>query len=318
MGRPEINRRQFMRAVAGTTAAVGAAAFAGPGLGMANAANGLLVPRGKIGIQLFTIRNLVSSLGFRVVFEELARMGYHYVEFAGYTSPAEPGITPAQIKQLLDDNGLKGIGGHRGLNSFRSNMEEELDIAETLGLPYIGTANEPVSPPNRTIAGYHAAAEEFNGFGAAAAARGIKWYHHNHQNEFRFANDDPSVRLYDILLAETDPHLVYLEMDIYWAFVGQHIAPGFDPADYVKANMRRYPLFHAKDGESRPDLANGYNIVEFGAGDIDFQSFFRDIGAKGPHYALWEQDNAPSTPEERGGAFGAAERSYQALSTLRG
>ncbi|NED97765.1 sugar phosphate isomerase/epimerase [Phytoactinopolyspora alkaliphila] len=317
MARPEINRRQFLRAVAGTTAAVGAAALAGPGLGVANAANGVLIPRGKIGIQLFTIRNLVSSLGFRAVFEELSRMGYRQIEFAGYTSPAEPGITPAQIRQLLDDNGLQGIGGHRGLNNFRNDMQAELDIAETLGLPYIGTANEPVSSANRTVAGYQAAAEEFNRFGAAAAERGIKWYHHNHQNEFRFANDDPSVRLYDLLLSETDPKLVYLEMDIYWAHVGQHIAPGFEPADYVRNNIRRYPLFHAKDGE-RAQNTNGYNIVEFGAGDIDYAGFFRSIGAKGPHYSLYEQDNAPNTPAELGGAFGAAERSYQAMSGLRG
>jgi sugar phosphate isomerase/epimerase len=317
MARPQVNRRQFLRAVAGTTAAVGATALAGPVTSTA-ATQGRLVPRGKIGIQLYSVRNLVSSLGFRTVFEELSRLGYRQVEFAGYTSPAEPGITPTQIRQLLDDNGLTGIGGHRGINDFRNNMQAELDTAEILGLPHIGTANEPVSAENRTIAGYRAAAEEFNQFGAAAAERGIKWYHHNHHNEFRFANDDPGVRLYDVLLSETDPLLVYLEMDIYWAFVGQHIAPGFEPAAYVRNNMRRYPLFHAKDGERRPELDNGYHIVEFGAGDIDFQRFYREIGAKGAHYSLWEQDNAPDTPEELGGAFGAAERSYQAISTLRG
>jgi sugar phosphate isomerase/epimerase len=317
MARPEINRRQFLSAVAGTTAAVSTATLAGS-LSASAAPQARLIPRGRIGIQLFTIRNLVSELGFRAVFEELSRMGYRHVEFAGYTSPAEPGITPAQIRQLLDDNGLNGIGGHRGINDFRNNMQAELDIAETLGLPYIGTANEPVSSDNRTVAGYKAAAEEFNGFGEAAAARGLKWYHHNHHNEFRFAADDPSVRLYDLLLSETDPKLVYLEMDIYWAYAGQHIAPGFEPVEYVKANPRRYPLFHAKDGASNPDNPNGYDIVEFGAGDIDFAGFYRELRAVGAYISLWEQDNAPNTPPELGGAFGAAERSYEAMSTLRG
>lgn len=318
MARPEINRRQFLSAVAGTTVAVGAATLAGPVAGAAAAPNARLIPPGKIGIQLFTIRNLVSSLGFRAVFEELSRMGYRYVEFAGYSSPAEPGITVEQIRQLLDDNGLKGIGSHLGLNAFRNNMELELDRAEILGLPYIGTANEPVSSANRTVPGYQAAAAEFNGFGAAAAERGIRWYHHNHQNEFRFANDDPGVRLYDILLEDTDPDLVYLEMDIYWAFVGQHIAPGFEPIDYVNAHPHRYPLFHAKDGERREDLTNGYSITEFGAGDIDFAGFYRQMRARGAHYSLWEQDNAPNTPPDQGGAFGAAERSYDAIYNLRG
>ncbi|PZF82469.1 sugar phosphate isomerase/epimerase family protein [Jiangella anatolica] len=315
MARPEINRRRFLGAVAGTTMAVTAAGLAAPSA--ATAAKGMLVPPGKIGIQLFTIRNLVSTLGFRVVFEELARIGYQNVEFAGYSSPAEPGITVPQIKQLLDDNGLTGIGSHVGLNAFRTNLELELDRAEILGLPFVGTANEPVTAANRTVAGYQAAAAEFNAFGAAAQARGLRWYQHNHQNEFRMAADDPSVRLYDVLLAETDPKLVFLEMDIYWAYVGQHIAPGFDPIDYVVANRLRYPLFHAKDGR-RSAAANGYDIVEFGAGNIDFQRFYSTIGSRGRHYSLYEQDNAPNTSPDAGGALGAAERSFDAIHGLRG
>ena len=49
----------------------------------------------------------------------------------------------------------------------------------------------------------------------------MKFYQHNHAEEFSFATDKPKVRLYDVLLAETDPDLVYLEMDIYWAYAGQ-------------------------------------------------------------------------------------------------
>jgi sugar phosphate isomerase/epimerase len=307
MARPEVNRRQLLRALAGTTVAISASSLAGPLLSTAAAKNAKLVPPGKIGIQLFTIRNLVSSLGFRAVFEELARLGYKSVEFAGYTSPASPGLTVEGLRQLLDDNGLIGVGSHLGLNNFRNNLQFELDRAEILGLSHIGTASEPVSAANRSIAGYQAASAEFNAWGEAAAARGIKWYQHNHQNEFRFANDDPSVRLYDVMLA--------------WAHVGAHIAPGFVPVDYVIANKGRYPLFHAKDGASTGQpvgVGNGYSIVEFGAGDIDFTSFYQQIPAGGSSYSLYEQDNAPNTPSEQGGAFGAAARSYAALNALRG
>jgi sugar phosphate isomerase/epimerase len=328
--RPEINRRQFLQAVAGTTVAISASTLAGPLVSTAVAKNAKLVPPGKIGIQLFTIRNLVSSLGFRVVFEELARLGYKSVEFAGYTqSTAILGrqITVEEIRQLLDDNGLIGVGSHLGLNSFRSNLQLELDRADILGLTHIGTANEPVNAANRTIPGYQAACAEFNAWGEAAAAHGIKWYQHNHQNEFRFANDDPSVRLYDVMLAETDPRYVFFEMDIYWAYVGQHLTAGqdgdftFDPVTCVQANLGRYPLFHAKDGRStgqQPGVGNGYDIVEFGAGDIDFTSFYQDIPARGSYYSLYEQDNAPNTPVDQGGALGAAARSYAALDGLRG
>lgn len=326
-----ISRRGLLRATAASTAAVAAAAVAGsvPAGAAASAAGSpaaaapgchrgtVRIPPGKIGIQQWSIRDAVAQLGFRVVFEELSRIGYQHFEFFDYNSPAEPGLTIPQLRILLDDNGLNGIGAHRGLAAFRNNLEQELDRAEILGLPFIGTAQEPVTPENRTVAGYQAAADELNGFGAATRDRGIRWYQHNHQNEFRFAADAPEVRLYDVLLAETDPKLVFFQLDIFWAFVGQHIAPGFEPVDYVIANPHRYPMFHAKDGERRPDLPNGYDFVEFGTGDIDFAGFYRQLPAKGRHYSLWEQDNAPDTPPERGGSLGAAERSYQAMRALR-
>ncbi|AYY14790.1 sugar phosphate isomerase/epimerase [Actinobacteria bacterium YIM 96077] len=325
MAHTKIDRRRFLSALAGTTAAAGTAAFAGATTAGATTAarpsgslRRRLIPPGRIGIQLWSVRDAIAELGFRVVLEELARMGFVHIEFAGYSSPAEPDITPAQIRQLLDDNGLNGIGGHRGIADFRNNMEAELDIAETMGFPYIGTANEPVSPGNRTVDGYKAAADEFNSFGEAARARGLKWYHHNHHNEFRFAADNPEVRLYDLLLSETDPHLVYLELDIYWAYVGQHIAPGFDPVDYVKAHSHRYPLFHTKDGARRPDLPHGYEMTEFGEGDIDYESFYRALPRRGSYVSLWEQDNAPATPADGGGSLGAAERSCAAMKGLRG
>jgi sugar phosphate isomerase/epimerase len=318
--RAELTRRGFLRAAAGSTVAVAATTLSASASASPPHGTGpRLIPPGKIGLQQWSIRDVVNAFGFRVVFEELSAMGYRHFEFFNYTSPAEPDLTIEGLRQLLDDNGLNGIGAHRGLANFRNNLELELDQAEILGLPYIGTANEPVTPDNRTVAGYQAVAAEFNSWGAVARERGLRWYQHNHQNEFRFADDAPDVRLYDVLLAETDPQLVFFELDIYWAFVGKHIAPGFEPADYVRANPRRFPLFHAKDGEERPDLPNGYEFTEFGAGDIDFTSFYRSIGsAARASYSLWEQDNAPNTPDELGGSLGAAARSYDAMYHLRG
>ncbi|PXY27728.1 sugar phosphate isomerase/epimerase family protein [Prauserella muralis] len=318
MSSNELNRRGFLRvAAAGTTVAVSAGTLAGALATSAGAAEAQLIPPGKIGIQLFTIRDKVSQLGFRRVFEELSRMGYQEIEFAGYSQNQVGPITVPEIRQLLDDFGLRAVGSHIGLNGFRNNMELELDRAEILGTKHIGTANEPVTPANRTVAGYQAAAAEFNAFGAAAAARGLRWYHHNHANEFGFASDDPNVRLYDVLLAETDPKLVYLELDIYWAFVGQYRFPGFDPIDYVNAQPHRYPLFHVKDGDSNTANPNGYDIVEFGAGDLPYREFFSALRSRGMHHGIWEQDTAPNTQPNPPGSLGAAERSYQALRNLR-
>ncbi|MGW0817315.1 sugar phosphate isomerase/epimerase family protein [Streptomyces viridiviolaceus] len=319
----DFDRRAFLRATTGATVAVGAATLAGAVPAAAHepqarqGAGALSIPRDRISIQLYSIRDKVSSLGFAVVFEELSRIGFTEVEFAGYTQSTSilgRQITIPEIRQLLDDNGLKAVGSHVGLGALRTSLQQQLDIAEALGMPHIGTANAPSS--TNTVDAYRAAAEEFNTWGRAASARGLKLYQHNHAGEFAFATDQPEVRLYDVFLEHTDPRHVYLEMDVYWAYVGQYRFPGFDPAAYVRRNPERYPLFHMKDGASNPDNAGGYDIVEFGAGDLPWKRFIHSIGPRGTHVGIWEQDTAPNTLPNPPGSLGAAERSHQALAEL--
>lgn len=307
------DRRDFLRATAASTVAVAAASIVGAATApSASAATSILsIPKDRISLQLYSVRDKVSSLGFRVVLEEMARIGYKEVEFAGYTQNTSilgRQITLQEIRQLLDDNGLKAIGSHVGIGDFRNNLQAQLDAAQILGMPHVGTANAPSN--SNTVAGYLAAADEFNAWGQAAAARGLKLYQHNHAGEFAFASDQPSVRLYDVFLRNTDPRYVYLELDVYWAYVGQHRWPGFDPAAYVRNQPYRYPLFHMKDGAASSG-ADGYSIVEFGAGVLPYQQFIRDIGARGSHVGIWEQDTAPNTqpnPRVRSAPRSAASR----------
>lgn len=331
--RTDVDRRNFLR-LAGGTVAVGAAtlagaAFAGSAVAAplgsaatAAAAGGggkgrVLVPPGQIGIQLYSIRDKVSSLGFRAVFERLSAIGYKEIEFAGYTQGQVGAITPQEIRQLLDDNGLRAVGSHRGISDFVNNLELELDIAEILGTEHVGTANAPTQ--DRTVAGYLAAARQFNDFGAAARRRGLKFYQHNHDGEFSFATDNPDVRLYDVFYDNTDPRKVYLEMDVYWAFVGKHRYPGFEPVDYVKRNPHRYPLLHLKDGDVNPESERGYDIVEFGAGDLPYTEFLSALGGAGKRHGIWEQDNAATVPAPGfpADSFGNAQRSYVEIRSLR-
>jgi sugar phosphate isomerase/epimerase len=337
-----ISRRSLMGVAAGTGAA---ALLAGPLSSPATAGgkghrHNRLIPKGNLFIQLFTIRDKVSQLGFRVVFEELARMGYEGVEFAGYNQNQVGPITVEEIRQLLDDNGLKAVGTHVGLNGWRNDLELNLDLAEILGLEYAGTANAPTN--DDTVAGYQAAAEEFNTIGAAARARGIRFYQHNHAGEFGFAQDDPSVRLYDVFLEDTDPALVFLQLDVYWAYVGQYrfssrpdpaggprISAPFDPLqDYVAKQPERFPLFHCKDGVYDTENSNGLSFVDAGDGNIDYQAFIegvekartrnRRLGRRHAyHFYGQERDDAPNLQPNPPGSFGSAERSAGYLLGLR-
>ncbi|MFI8850980.1 sugar phosphate isomerase/epimerase [Streptomyces sp. 891-h] len=327
----KLRRRGFLGVAAGATAATllssRPAAAATPGTDRHGCRP--IVPRGKLGIQLYTVRDQIQTLGFSTVFKELERYGYDSVEFAGYTQGTGE-ITLRRLKRLLRDHGLRGIGSHVGYYShdpaaytFATQLEKVVDDAAALGLPHVGTASSP-DRYGRTVDGWKRAAEDFNTYGAAARARGLKFYQHNHQMEFGFAEDKPNVRLYDVLLAETDPELVYLEMDIYWAFAGKHrfsVRPDgspapFDPVDYVLAAPHRYPLFHVKDGEHDEASPDGYHMVDVGDGDIDYEQFIGTVLKRGRHRGrpadhnwLMERDDAVDPDANPAGSLTSARRS---------
>ncbi|MFF3328033.1 sugar phosphate isomerase/epimerase family protein [Streptomyces sp. NPDC002888] len=338
---PELTHRLTRRGMLGVAAGASAAALLGAaaapataaadGTDAASSAAGRgrpVLPPGRLGIQLYSLRDKVSTLGFAPVFAELEKYGYDEVEFAGYTQGSAGPITLAQLKRLARNHGLNPIGSHVGYYSsdpgaytFAQNLTKVLDDAEALGLKHIGTASGPFRYGS-TVDAWKRAAEEFNTYGAAARARGIKFYQHNHSEEFSFATDNPKVRLYDVLLAETDPHLVFLEMDIFWAYSGQFRfskrpdgtpAP-FEPLDYVLRQPHRYPLFHVKDGVSDPENQYGYRMTDVGDGDIDYQRFISAVtrlrGERLAHHWQAEHDN----PTE---SFTFARRSSEHLHSLR-
>ncbi|GAB2597471.1 sugar phosphate isomerase/epimerase [Streptomyces capparidis] len=324
----ELSRALTRRGILGAAAGTAAAAVA---LGAAPAAakgGGPLVPRGRLGIQLYTVRDLIAAHGFAEVFEELSRIGYGQVELAGYTQGSAGPITLEQLRRLLVDNGLTAIGSHVGYwstdpnaTTFATNLTKVLDEAQALGLTHIGTP----SNPNRygtTVDGWKRAAEDFNTYGAAARARGMRFYQHNHAEEFAFADDRPSVRLYDLMLTETDPRLVYFELDVYWAYSAvfrysvrpDGTAAPFDPLRYVLRDPRRFPLFHVKDGVKDPATRDGYRMTDVGDGDIDYRRFIRAVERTGgPHHWQVERDDAPNPAANPAGSLSTAARSYRHL-----
>ena len=289
--KPSVTRRRLFALGA---AVVGASTL--PGLPQAAAAetaatgatytlpvdDGALLPRERIGIQLYTIRNAVASQGFAQVFKRLAAIGYTEVEFAGYNERDSRLSSIADLRRLLDDTGLRPAGSHMQSGDINA----EIDKALALGVPAIGVPSISVSNKNRSS--WKQQAATWNEWGQKAKDAGLVFYLHNHSAEFgTFADDGGAqTRHYDAILQETDPSVVFMEMDIYWAFVGRaQNNNAFNPVDYVLNNPGRFKLFHVKDGlaSTTPTLpvpfvgGSPYKMVDVGQGNIDFQAFFSAI-----------------------------------------
>jgi hypothetical protein len=235
--------------------------------------------------------------------------------------------------------------------------QTELEFATILGMPFMGTGNDPTSANNRNIEPWTVAGEKWEALNVLSLQWGIHLYPHNHSPAYNFLQDGPMVtvtedrltgapiepmvvrgesgkRLMQHYIDITDPDLCVLEMDIYWAHVAQHqwrwrydwdgnrVEDIFDPLDQVATQTMRYALFHAKDGDRTdqpPGVGNGYNIIPFGdpRSDIDFETFFSDMGALGYHNPNYEQDNAPGGSADPGQSLRHAAISASNMLTLR-
>ena len=166
--------------------------------------------------------------------------------------------------------------------------------------------------PLQTLDSVKRTAEQLNEAGRITKRYGIKVMVHNHTNEFRQLTDSPLTE-YDVLVAETDPDLVAMELDIGWAAVA-----GQDILEMFRRNPGRYEVWHVKDIaglaslkalESQAERQRAARIVPIGEVEIDYRPIFAQAALAGMKHFYVEQDSAPQS----GDSLAAAARSYQSL-----
>jgi len=258
----------------------------------------------RVGMQLYTVRELLKR-DFEGTLAKVAQIGYSEVEFAGYFDHS-----PKDLRAMLDRHGLSAPSAHIPYGVLGDKWPGVLEDAHLLGHGYL------VCPwidddVRQQPGGWMRAAEKFNRAGEASKKAGIQFAYHNHHFEFvpvgaRIA--------YDVLLDETDPNLVKMEMDLCWITVA-----GQDPHKYFERYPGRFPLVHVKDVKRVPPR-EGTTPVAFekvfpelttvGAGSIDWKRIFGDARKAGIEYYFVENDE-PQDP------FDFLQGSYKYLRDLR-
>lgn len=244
----------------------------------------------KVGIQLYTLRNEMAK-DPKGSLEKLAGLGYKEVETFGYADGKWWGMSAAELRSVLAQNGLVSPSGHcfPGGYYFNKNWEDgwkkAVDDARTLGQQYI------VMPwleekYRRPVDRFKYLADELNKAAQISKAAGLQMAYHNH--DFEFARQQGQTG-YEILLKETDPSLLQFELDIYWAEKA-----GYDPVALFNAHPGRFPLWHVKD----MDKTARHFFTEVGNGVIDFKSIFAKAKESGMRHFFVEQDECPGSPFE--------------------
>lgn len=305
-----INRRNFLKNVplftlgglmAGKVGAVSAAHAASPVVSETTASK-------NIGLQIYSLgEELYADIPEGM--KKLKRMKYTTLELAGYDNGKINGVEMMEFKKMADDAGLKIISSHVNppvheytkdnravINEF---WKKAADDHARLGVKYL---IQPGQPSTRSIEEVAYVCDVFNEAGKISKAAGIPFGYHNH--DFEFAKVIPGgseavfgrrnkkgETIYDLFIKDTDPSLVFFEMDVYWAVMGQ-----VDPVEYMKKYPNRIKVLHIKD-----------RAVLGQSGMMNFEMIFKQAYANGIKDYFVEIEGMPDGRTQFDGAKGCAD-----------
>ncbi len=235
-----------------------------------------------VGLQLVSLHepldaNLDQGLSL------VKALGFTVVETAG-----NYGLTAGQLRSQLDAHGLQAVSSHFQYPQLQDNLSGVIADAKALGssniivpwIPHTGVFDEAKA---------RKAAADFNAWGKVIKAAGLRLGYHPHGGEFEpLAGGGTG---FDILARETDPSLLFFEMDVFWV-----VHAGQDPVALMKKFPGRWRMFHLKD--MRAGAATGIytgqapiaDFVPLGTGRVDWPAVLAEGQSQGVEYSFIEDE----------------------------
>ena len=232
------------------------------------------MPR-SLALQLHSLRHEAVSDPESIV-RCVPSLGFDSVETAGTY-----GWSADQWRKVLTETKLQVIGAHIGLAALETEWDAQTKFQRAIGNKRLVVPSLPKDL--QTVEGFAEVAGRLNSLGRRSKTEGFALFYHDHAYEF-----SPSAGGrcgIDILLAETDPHLLTLEVDTHWVERG-----GRNSREFIQQHVARIGMIHAK--EFRHDGRD----VPAGQGDVDWKTIVPLARSCGwPIIVEYEADNALET-----------------------
>jgi sugar phosphate isomerase/epimerase len=233
----------------------------------------------QISLQLYTVRE-ETARDMPATLRRISEIGYPAVEFAGFG-----GETAEDLRNILDDLGLRASGAHVPFDSWETDPESVITDMHILECAH---AILPIAPPeyrgDEAVVANLAAS--LNRWGELCRQADVTFSYHNHDFEFASLG---GTTMWDVLVNETDPELVYFELDLYWVRYG-----GANPEPLLRNLGQRILLVHLKDmalDEQRSDLP-------VGEGTMPWSKLLEAADAARVQWYVAEQDNPRDALED--------------------
>lgn len=256
--------------------------------------------RPRIGIQLYMFFEAAQA-DLAGTFRTIAALGYRHVELLAGLGDA------ATLGKLLRETGLTAPSIHippvpifPGMPSLADGTDNMIALCKAVGIDAI-ICSAPLIPdrlrpdaeafrrdPKAFDRAIQAMSRDdwlahcafLDRVGAEVARAGLRFGYHNHSMEF---TGPPGARPYDLILANTSPATVTMELDCGWA-----MAAGQDPVSLMRAYPGRFRYLHLKDVVRDP--SGEVRTVPLGQGMIDWRAILAEAALAGIDTGYVEQE----------------------------
>ncbi len=183
----------------------------------------------EYGLQMYSVRDITET-DLAGALCQVAALGYKFVEFAGFF-----GHSAADVRRMLDENGLAVSGTHTGIGELAPDtIDETIAYHKAIGNKNIIIPAADYSTPEKL----DLLIDRLNAVQPKLAAAGITLGYHNHAGEFKPTEYGALVHKE----LETRTHVEF-EIDTYWVY-----AAGLDPIEVLESLKNRVRVIHVKDG----------------------------------------------------------------------
>ncbi len=198
----------------------------------------------KVALQFYSVRNTLK-LDPVGTMKKVAAMGYKYWEICAFNPESEYNygldLPEAKATELLQELGVKIIGSHivEPDMSDDAYLETFFNYQQAIGCENPGVAAIFAKDTKEIID----KCKLIEKCGRMCRDRGMRFHYHTHFHDYQLFDGN---QMLDIILMNTDPDLVDLEIDTFWTVRG-----GVDPIKVIRQYQDRTVFLHQKDLNSK-------------------------------------------------------------------
>ena len=229
----------------------------------------------QIAAQLYTVREFMKTPEeIRTGMKKVKELGFEWVQISGLGP-----ISHEEMKEILDENGLKVCATHIPFDRMKDNMEDVLYQHKLWGCKNIGVGSMP-DKYRGSAEGFTQFAKEASEIGKIFSANGFRFVYHNHKFEFEKFNGRVGM---DILVEDSDKEGFDFLLDTYWVQAGEA-----DRILWINKLKGRINVIHYKDMKI---INNEQLICEVGEGNLNWTGIVEACNNINVSQIAIEQDN---------------------------